>query len=63
MCEPGNRSIYRTCKDALLKETGRKGMPNQEMRRLLRLRGGCMNYNGSPYQRLVLDKELATVQG
>ena len=43
MCCPGNQTIFKTCKEALLKDTGALTMSNQEMRRLLKRHGGCMN--------------------
>jgi len=43
MCKPRNGTIYRDCRDLLLKQTGQKSMSNQEMRRLLRQNGGCMD--------------------
>ena len=43
MCCPGNQTILKACKEALLRETGAKSMSNRQMRRLLKRHGGCMN--------------------
>ena len=43
MCCPGNQTILKACKQALLRETGAATMSNQQMRLLLERHGGCMN--------------------
>ena len=43
MCCPGNQTILKACKEALLKETGAASMSNQQMRLVLKRHGGCMN--------------------
>ena len=43
MCRRGNQSIFKSCRDAILKQTGRTSMTNREMRELLKRRGGCVN--------------------
>ena len=64
MCAPRNGTIYRTCRDLLLKQTGRKSMSNQEMRRLLKLRGGCMNgAHQDQLTKLLKTERLITVGG
>ena len=43
MCCPGNQTIFKACKEALLRETGAGKMSNQQMRVILKRHGGCMN--------------------
>ena len=42
MCKPGNQTIYKECKEAILKQAGRDSMRVREMREVLRKNGGCM---------------------
>jgi hypothetical protein len=41
MCQPHNQSIYRPCRDDIVKRTGRR-VANREMRRIIDGNGGCM---------------------
>jgi len=41
MCKLGNQTITKGCYEALLKQTGRLSLSNQEARILLREQGGC----------------------
>lgn len=43
MCKRGNQSIFHKCRLEMLKITGQTSMTNQEMCRLLKKYGGCMN--------------------
>lgn len=42
MCRPGNQSILKSCRDVIIRASGKPGLPNQEMRRILKEHGGCM---------------------
>ena len=59
MCERRHGRIYRGCKEAMLKATGRQSMSNREMYLLLRQsHDGCMNGRIAS-----IDKKGKTVQG
>ena len=43
MCKRGNQSVFRSCRDAVLKQMGRTSMTNRDMREAIKRNGGCMN--------------------
>jgi len=42
MCQPGNQTIFKVCKDAILKEAATERLSNQAMHAILVKHGGCM---------------------
>lgn len=41
MCRPGNGTIFKECREAILKAKGQTSMSNQEMRRIIG-KHGCL---------------------
>lgn len=57
MCASGNQSIYRQCRDAILKKNGRHPIRNREMREIIKAHGGCMMSEEVVFGRRVLDAD------
>ena len=47
MCQPGNQSIFKECRDKALKELGKQSAPNVELRKVIAYNNGCMSHNGN----------------
>jgi len=43
MCEENNGSIYRECREAILRQAGVKRMRNKDMRLVIIESGGCLS--------------------
>lgn len=43
MCQPGNQSIFKECRDKALKQLGKKSATNAELRHIIDANGGCLS--------------------
>ena len=46
MCQPGNQSIFKECRDMALKKLGKQSARNVELREVIVSHHGCMSHEG-----------------